>query len=78
MGLREDFRETKNDSTKTALYGMGRRQGQCCEGQRRKRFPGIQKKDESMIEARQGTERSKLRTWDALEGKARIGTKKIR
>ena len=38
VGLREDFRETKNYSTKTALYGMGRKQGQCHEGQRRKKF----------------------------------------
>ena len=75
VGLREDFRKTKNYSTKIALYSMGRKQDQCHEGQRRKRFLGLQKKDESTIEIRQGTERSKLRTWDALEGKTRIGTK---
>lgn len=53
VGLREDSRETKNYSTKT---GMGRKQGQCHEGQRRKRFLGIQKRDESTVEIRQGTE----------------------
>lgn len=77
VGLREDFRETKNYSTKIALCGMGRKQGQCYEGQRRKKFLGIQKKDDSMIETRQGTERSKLRTWYVLEGKTKIGTKAI-
>ena len=75
VGLREDFRETKNYSTKIALYGMGRKQGQCHEGQRRKKFLGIQKKDDSMIETRQCTERSKLRTWYVLEGKTKIRTK---